>query len=78
MNDPHDKEPGRGAMLFSICVYCLHGTNKGTCIAYPDGIPFRILAANTDYLTVQPDQTGDAVFVQNPALPLAPHGQWNA
>lgn len=66
---------GPGEMIVPACAYCLHGREDGTCVAYPDGIPFRILAGDAGHDEVQTDQTGGTTFEQNPNLPNKP--EWN-
>jgi hypothetical protein len=75
MDKPSPSEVSNGEMILAVCAYCLHGRNDGTCVAYPDGIPFRILGADAGHDTIQPDQRGGTVFEQNPNLPDLP--EWN-
>lgn len=75
MSEPKKSDVGNGEILLSVCAYCVHGRNDGTCIAYPEGIPFRILGADAGHKTIQQDQTGATVFEQDPNVPTLP--EWN-
>jgi hypothetical protein len=73
-----DAVPEKGEWVIPICAYCLHDRQDGTCIAYPAGIPYRILAGYTDHAKVQVDQTGATVFEHAPGRPTPDRSRWAA
>lgn len=52
-------------LILPACASCVHDRGD-RCVAYPDGIPFRILAAFQHHDEVQADQVGATVFEQDP------------
>ena len=45
------------------CRECVHWAT-GRCVAYPDRIPFPIIAGLVDHMIPRPGQVGDTVFTQ--------------
>ena len=76
MTEMSDAVPEKGEWIIPICAYCKHDLQDGTCIAYPAGIPYRILAGYTDHAKVQVDQTGATVFEQAPNAPKPDRSRW--
>jgi hypothetical protein len=51
------------------CLFCiLRQTNTLLCPAFPDGIPNDILMNKVDHTVILPNQTGSAVFIQDPEM----------
>jgi len=60
-----------GDVQLSACAYCVHNQGKGTCSAFPNGIPDDILTMKNDHLqSVEGDQ--GIRFESEPGVQLPP------
>lgn len=71
--DPNELDPF--SIIWPICGACIHDLGS-SCVAYPNGIPFRLLSGLQDHRTVQPDQVGETVFEQDPECPPLDRSIW--
>lgn len=72
MKFEHIDMPRKRHLSTSWCIGCRHfnGLQKGTCAAYPNGIPERYADAYIGQMpekhaSVQKDQYGDFIFVND-------------
>ena len=49
-------------LVFAQCITCIHLREKNNCLAYPNGIPERILLREILHDRVLPDQHGTITF----------------
>lgn len=60
-----DIKADAGMELSVLCLGCKHfGKLPITCLAYPEGIPEKILNGEIDHLEVFEDQKGNFVYEQ--------------
>ncbi len=71
---PIEEENPRSLVL-PVCASCIHDAGD-RCKAYPEGIPYRLLAGLQHHTSIELDQMGGTVFEQDPALPAPDASVW--